>query len=142
MLHERRLELMNYRLAMADEKLNSAKILLEYKSYKDSISRSYYAMFTAVRAILALDGVDFKKHAGVISYFQREYIKSGIFDKMYSKYLSQAFQVRNNTDYADFFIISQDEAQEQYDRAVDFCCRIKKYLKGRTAPLIEQLSKN
>ena len=60
MLHERRLELMNYRLAMADEKLNSAKILLEYKSYKDSISRSYYAMFTAVRAILALDGVDFK----------------------------------------------------------------------------------
>ncbi|MER8277455.1 HEPN domain-containing protein, partial [Acinetobacter baumannii] len=45
---------MNYRLAMADEKLNSAKILLEYKSYKDSISRSYYAMFTAVRAILAL----------------------------------------------------------------------------------------
>lgn len=106
MLHERRLELMNYRLAMADEKLNSAKILLEYKSYKDSISRSYYAIFTAVRAILALDGVDFKKHAGVISYFQREYIKSGVFDKMYSKYLSQAFQIRNNTDYADFFIIS------------------------------------
>lgn len=136
MLHERRLELMNYRLAMADEKLNSAKILLEYRSYKDSISRSYYAMFTAVRAILALDGVDFKKHAGVISYFQREYIKPGIFDKMYSKYLSQAFQIRNNTDYADFFIISQDEAQEQYDRAVDFCCQIKKYLKGRTVPLI------
>ena len=71
MLHERRLELMNYRLAMADEKLNSAKILLEYKSYKDSISRSYYAMFTAVRAILALDGVDFKKHAGVHILFSK-----------------------------------------------------------------------
>ena len=122
---------MNYRMEMAKERLDSAHILLEHHNFKDSIGRSYYAMFTAVRAILALDGVDFKKHAGVISYFQREYIKSGIFDKMYSKYLSQAFQVRNNTDYADFFIISQDEAQEQYDRAVDFCCQIKNYLKRR-----------
>ncbi len=130
-MHERRLELMNYRLTMADEKLNSARILLEYSSYKDSISRSYYAMFTAVRAILALDGVDFKKHAGVISYFQREYVKSKIFDKEYSKYLSQAFQIRNNTDYADFFIISQDEAKEQYYKAVEFCKQVKKYLRER-----------
>lgn len=76
---------------MAKEKLDAAKLLLDNNMYKDSISRSYYAMFTTVRAILAMDKVDFKKHAGVISYFQREYIKSGILEKKYSKYLSQAF---------------------------------------------------
>lgn len=54
--------------------LNNRKELMN----KDSIGRSYYAMFSAVRAILALDGVDYSKHAGVISYFQREYVKSGI----------------------------------------------------------------
>ena len=47
---------------------------------------------------VSLNGVDFKKHAGVISYFQREYVKTKIFDVKYSKYLSQAFQIRNNTD--------------------------------------------
>ncbi len=101
-MHENRLELMQYRLAMAKERLASSRLLLEHQSYKDSIGRSYYAMFTAVRAILAMDGVDFKKHAGVISYFQKEYVKTGIFEVQYSKYLSQAFQIRNNTDYADF----------------------------------------
>jgi uncharacterized protein (UPF0332 family) len=116
---------------MAKEKLHAASILLECRSYKDSVSRSYYAMFTAVRAVLALDGVDFKKHAGVISYFQKEYIKTGIFDKMYSKYLSQAFQIRNNTDYADFFIVSQLEAKEQYDKALDFCHAVEIYLVKR-----------
>ena len=48
-------ELIRYRLHAAQEKLHSAKILLDAGEYKDSIGRSYYAMFSAVRAILALD---------------------------------------------------------------------------------------
>lgn len=128
---EKRLELMNYRMEMAKERLDSTHILLEHHNFKDSIGRSYYAMFTAVRAILALDGVDFKKHAGVISYFQKEYIKTGVFEVRYSKYLSQAFQIRNNTDYADFFIVSKEDADEQYARAKDFYEMIKNYLPGR-----------
>lgn len=78
MLLNNRKELMMYRLAGAREKLDFSKLLLDNGNYKDSIGRSYYAMFSAVRAILALDGVDYSKHAGVISYFQREYVKSGI----------------------------------------------------------------
>lgn len=128
---EKRLELMNYRMEMAKERLDSAHIFLEHHNFKDSIGRSYYALFTAVRAILALDGVDFKKHAGVISYFQKEYIKTGVFEVRYSKYLSQAFQIRNNTDYADFFIVSKEDADEQYARAKDFYEMIKNYLPGR-----------
>lgn len=49
-------ELMMYRMSGAKEKLDSSKLLLDYGNYKDSIGRSYYAMFSAVRAILALDG--------------------------------------------------------------------------------------
>ncbi|WP_299143341.1 HEPN domain-containing protein [uncultured Dialister sp.] len=82
-LLEKKLELMKYRMDMAKERIDSARILLEHHNFKDSIGRSYYAMFTAVRAILALDGVDFKKHAGVISYFRgntlrQVYLKSDI----------------------------------------------------------------
>lgn len=51
--------------------------ILQTGNYKDSIGRSYYAMFSAVRAILALDGVDYSKHAAVIAYFQKEYVKTG-----------------------------------------------------------------
>lgn len=119
---------MQYRLDMAKERLESSKLLLDNGNYKDSIGRSYYAIFTAVRALLAVDGVDFSKHAGVISYFQKEYIKSGIFDVKYSKYLSQAFQIRNNTDYADFFIVSREDAKEQYERAIEFIDVITEHL--------------
>ncbi len=117
---ENRKVLMNYRLELAKERLESSKVFLEHGSYKDSIGRSYYAMFTAVRALLAMDGIDFSKHAGVIAYFQKEYIKTGLFDKKFSRYISQAFQIRNNTDYADFFLVSKEDAEEQYKKAMEF----------------------
>ena len=107
-------ELVEYRLQTAQEKLHSAKVLLDAGEYKDSIGRSYYAMFSAIRAILALDKVDFSKHAGVIAYFQKEYVKTGKFDKEYSKYISSAFQIRNNCDYADFFLVSRNDAVYHY----------------------------
>ena len=128
MLLDNRKEFMDYRLESAKERLNAAKILLTSGSYKDSIGRSYYAMFTAVRALLAKDGIDYSKHAGVISYFQKKYIKTGEFDKKYSKYLSQAFQIRNNTDYSDFFVVSQLDAKEEYGKAEEFLRVIEQYL--------------
>ena len=128
MLPDNRTILMQHRLDSAKEKLESAKILLDNGNLKDSIGRSYYAMFTSVRALLARDGVDFSKLAGVIAYFQREYIKTGILDMKYSKYISQAFQIRNNADYADFYIVSKADADEQYERAEEFYQIISNYL--------------
>ena len=121
-------DLVGYRLDSAKERLDSAKILLEAEQYKDSIGRSYYAIFTAVRAVLAMDEVDFSKHAGVISYFQREYIKTGIFEKKFSKYLQEAFQIRNNCDYDDFYIVFKDDAVEQLARAEEFYQVVRQYL--------------
>lgn len=124
--------LMKYRLDNAKEKLESAKLLLDAGKYRDSIGRSYYAIFTAVRAVLANDKVDFSKHSGVITYFQKEYIKTGIFDVKYSKYLQNAFQIRNSCDYDDFFIASKQDAEEQYNRAAEFYEGIQNYFKRKT----------
>lgn len=120
-------DLINYRLSTAREKLTSAKLLLEAGLYKDSVGRSYYAIFSAIRAMLAVKQVDFSKHAGVIAYFQKEFIKTGIFAKKYSKYLQQAFQIRNSCDYDDFFIVSKQDAEEQYERAAEILGEIEEY---------------
>jgi len=121
-------DLVKYRLDMAAERLYSSKLLLDAGQYKDSIGRSYYAIFSAVRAVLATDAVDFSKHAGVIAYFQKEYIKNGTFDKKYSKYLQNAFQIRNNCDYDDFYIVSAEDARIQYENAAEMLDVIQRYL--------------
>mgnify|MGYP002626301845 CR=1 FL=1 len=121
-------DLSNYRIEMAEERLQSAKILLKEGMYKDSIGRSYYAIFTATRGLLALEGVDYSKHSGVISHFQKEYIKTGKIEVEYSKLLSKAFNIRNSCDYADYFLASKDDATKQCESAERFIKRIKEYI--------------
>lgn len=88
-------------------------------------------MFSAVRAVLATEEIDFSKHSGVIAYFQKEFIKTEKFEKKYSKYISEAFQIRNNCDYNDFFVVSREDAQRQYDIAKELCEAIVEFLKDK-----------
>ena len=58
-------DLTQYRISISKERLEDAKTLLELESFKGSINRSYYSIFSAVRALLAEEEVDFKKHSAL-----------------------------------------------------------------------------
>ncbi|WP_066456625.1 HEPN domain-containing protein [Anaerotruncus rubiinfantis] len=120
--------LSQYRLGKAEECYLSAKELLAGGHFSDSANRSYYAIFHAIRAILALEGADFKKHSGVISYFQQRYIKTGVFDKELSVIVKRAFRIRQDSDYEDFFLVSKEDVSEQLENARLFLDVMKTYL--------------
>ena len=106
-----------YRYETAKENLESAGILLKEGKYKASVNRSYYAIFHSLRSVTVLDQFDSSKHSGVISYFNRTYVKEGIFDKSFSKMIDTSFRLREKADYQDFVIISREQAQEQIEKA-------------------------
>lgn len=81
MSERKRTELARYRLEKAKEDYRASNELLKLNLYKQSMNRSYYAVFHAVRSLLALNGVDFKKHSGVIGYFQQTYVSRGLFQR-------------------------------------------------------------
>lgn len=122
------LTLARYRVSKAEERLVAATALLDDGLYLDSANRSYYAIFHCLRAILALDGVDFKKHSAVISYFQQHYIKTGIFPRDFSDYVRDAFSIRQDCDYEDFFTISKSDVAEQLDHADELIGAVKQYV--------------
>lgn len=122
--------LAKYRMERAQKCLKSADNLLTMEDYLAVLNRSYYAIFHAVRAILALDGIDRKKHSGVISCFQQNYVKTGMFDKKYSSIVQDAFEVRQESDYEDFYVISKEEAVIQLENAKEFICVVKQYIEN------------
>ncbi|MFN3466456.1 MAG: HEPN domain-containing protein [Candidatus Brocadiales bacterium] len=73
--------LVRYRMGQAHERLKAAEALLSQGLYTDSVTRSYYAMFTAARALLATKGLDSAKHSGVISLFNQHFVKTGVVEK-------------------------------------------------------------
>ena len=53
-------ELSKHRLEQAKEEFESAKLLFDKNYYKSANNRAYYAIFHSIRAILALEAIDFK----------------------------------------------------------------------------------
>ena len=122
------IDLSKYRLQSAEENLVASKTLLNAEQYKSSVNRSYYALFHALRAVTALDGFDSSKHSGIIAFFNRTYVKEGIFDKSLSKYIDVSFRLREKADYQDFVVITKEQAEEQYNKAEQLIRVVKPYL--------------
>ena len=111
------IELSEYRLGKAKDLLKQADVLLKHQGYDGSINRSYYAIFNAVRALLALLNLDSQRHSGVIAYFDRYFVKTGICEKLLSRIVPDAFDVRQESDYEDFAAPTFEQAQLQFDNA-------------------------
>lgn len=122
--------LSNTRFSHAEECLSAAKNLLEFGSYKSAANRAYYAIFHAMRAVLAIDEIDMKHHSGIISEFRKRYIKTGIFEEKLSDIISLLFDARTDSDYDDFYVILEEEADRQVEEADYFLQCIQRYLQG------------
>ena len=86
----------------------------------NSVNRSYYAMFTAARALLALKEKDSSKHSGVIALSNQYIVKVGLLPREFSKFLRDAKRLRENSDYGDFVEITKEDAQVQLEDAKKF----------------------
>lgn len=128
MQYDEKKALSQARFDHAAECLNAAKTLLSADNYKSAANRSYYAVFHAMRAVLAFDEIDMKHHSGIISEFRKLYIKTGIFDAKLSQTISLLFNIRTDSDYDDFFVINKEEVEEQIEDAKYFLDTVESYL--------------
>lgn len=119
------------RLQQAHQCLDSAKMLIDFGDSRGAVNRAYYAMFHGMRSVLALEGKDFAKHSGVISYFRKEYVKTGIFSKDLSDTITNLFNSRSSSDYSDVWECTDEEVVELIGEASDFIEAIDNFHKIR-----------
>ena len=121
-------DLAYFRLEQARGCLKASEILMSAGQYKDAANRSYYCIFHTMRAVLALDGYDSKKHSGIISEFRVRYIKTKKFDAVYSDMIKDAFAIRTDSDYEDFYVLSMNDVRLQIDNAKEFLEAVQSYI--------------
>lgn len=118
-----------YRLALAEETLANAKMCMDNQFYRDCINRSYYAAFYAVKAVLATESIDFKRHKDAVGYFNKNYVATDKFSRDLGKKLGRLKMLREESDYSDFFIASKEDAEKQYQAAAYIIDEVKDFLK-------------
>ena len=125
------IDLSKYRLAKAAETLETAKRDMNAEDYASANNRAYYCIFHAMRAVIALDGEDYKKHSAVIARFTMNYLKTEILSREYGKLISNASLIRNRSDYEDFYICSIEDTQKLVEGAEDFLRSVNTYLQQK-----------
>jgi len=126
---EKRQALARYRIQQAEESLDESRFLLSGdKSPRSVINRSYYAMFYAVMALLVYEPYSSSKHSGVLSYFNRRFIKEGIFDRDLGLQLNKAFELRQRGDYREYVEMKAEQVEPYIEHAKTFLDAVKNHL--------------
>ncbi len=130
-MDNRQIDLSKYRIQESKDSLIVAENCLNDGFYKDAINRSYYSAFYAIKAILALDTVDFKRHKDVVAYFNKEYVATGTFQREIGRRLGILKQLREKSDYDDFYIASKEKAEEQLETTKIILSSVEGYLTNK-----------
>lgn len=128
-MQDKNRELCGYRLSLAKETLANAKLCLANSFYRDCVNRSYYAAFYAIKAVLAVEGIDFKRHKDVVAYFNKTYVANEKFPRELGKRLGRIKMMREESDYSDFFTVSREDAEAQTKTAEDTIQLVEAFLK-------------
>lgn len=131
MKNEYKQTLITYRLDRSKESLKAAKLLLENDMLTSAMNRIYYSMFYSIQALLLQHEASFSKHSQVKGYFNREFIKKGIFPKQFGRLFNKVFEYRQKFDYIDLVIPEKEMISEYIESAKDFNNKIEEYLQNK-----------
>lgn len=107
------------RLDRAKELLIESEELLEKEAYKSANNRAFYAIEKSIKALLALKQMDVLTHNGALKQFNFQYILKGdgTFTQEDYQMITRAEQIRNASDYDDFYLASKEETKQQVENA-------------------------
>lgn len=124
------LELARVRMMRAEELLEESKELLQRESYKSANNRAFYAIEKGLKALLATEEIEVTTHSGALKQFNFIFIfkGDGIFTSEDYQKVAKAEQIRNISDYDDFYIASKEEARQQVEAADYMVAKIANYI--------------
>jgi hypothetical protein len=107
-------------LEIAHERLRTAEAALKIESYRDSISRSYYAFLDAALACLVTKDLVPQSHAGAITLFGLHFIKTGEIESKYGRWFNKIERARLEADYEHTKSFTIEEAEDALKEAKEF----------------------
>jgi uncharacterized protein (UPF0332 family) len=106
----------------------------EYKAgdYDYACSRAYYAVFYLLEGVLLLDNKRFTKHSAVISFFNKDYVKTNLFPMEFSKHVKYLLKRREIGDYSLSIRVGEEDARNCISKAEEIFKVISDYLKKKS----------
>ena len=90
-------DLIDLRLAQANESLREARLLIDQKMCRGAMDRVYFSMFYCACAMLATKEFGPSRDGNVAAKFYREFVKTGMIPEEFGERFKQATQLHQDT---------------------------------------------
>lgn len=117
-----------YRLKRAKEEFETAELLWKENKFLAANNRAYYSIFYSIRAVLAMEQIDFKRHKDVLAYFNKNFVKTEFFPRQIGRKIVLASKVREDSDYDEEYEPSSETTALQIETAKELIELVEKYL--------------
>ena len=123
------IDLALYRIERAKEECDTAELLYKKNKLLAANNRAYYSIFYSIRAVFAMERIDFKRHKDVLAYFNKNYIKTEIFPRKLGKRIILASKIREDSDYDEEYKPSNESTVLQIETAKELTTLVENYIK-------------
>jgi len=106
---EEREAVVQFRIEKAIKTFSEIALLADNALWHTAANRLYYACYYAVAALLIKNGIEAKTHQGVINQFGLHFVKTDIFSQKEGKLFKRLFELRQDSDYADWITITEED---------------------------------
>lgn len=96
----------------ANEAIRAANLLFENGFVKDAVSKLYYSLLYAVRALLLTRGLEPRSHEAALRLFGLHFVKPGIFEAKDSHIFSKLMKYREEADYNPSYAFTREDFME------------------------------
>jgi uncharacterized protein (UPF0332 family) len=95
-----------------------------------AINRAYYALFYAVSTLLLEEGRQFKRHSGVRTAFNRDFVRTGRVEERDGDLYNQLFDDRQVGDYVALTEFDAEYVQEKIEACETFLTHLRPLLRS------------
>lgn len=89
-------ELIRMAVMKARQKISAAHFDMQNGFYDDAVSRSYYAVFHSITAVLSIKGLSFSSHTQTIGAFNKHFVKEGLFPVQTTRMIKRLIEFERN----------------------------------------------
>ncbi len=116
-------------LARSREAKASAELLFEHGQIRDAVSRLYYCVFYAMRALLLTRALQPRSQEGTLNLFSLHFVHPGLFQPGDAHTFSRLQKYRHEADYASGNVFTPSDYLEFSREAEQLLAKIETHIK-------------
>ena len=119
-----KMDVVRHRLDVASVDLDTAYLTFEAGQYRAANNRVYYSIFHSICAVLAKEGIAI----GILSAtLKKNYVQPETFPRELGRKIVRAEEIRHASEYATFYIASQEITAQQIETTAKILELAKQY---------------